>query len=116
MILASYMPQADVMALHDPQGPPDAPDDADVISLEILGVDVFDIDTENGTQLTVRRALVSSAGPAVLVGDRAEANEDAIRREQMPDRIVIAIGTARAQLAAIRARRGSARFRPGEVK
>lgn len=55
MILASYMPQADVMALHDPQGPPDAPDDADVISLEILGVDVFDIDSENGTQMTAVR-------------------------------------------------------------
>jgi len=103
MILASHLPQADILYHHYylPDGRAD-PHGADVSSLELIGTDAFDVTGPAGVPITVRRVVMRyTDAPAVFVADYVETNEDDVPSEQVPARVVIAIGLARARLAAL---------------
>jgi len=102
MILASHLPQADILYHHYlPDGRAD-PHGADVSSLELIGTDAFDVTGPAGVPITVRRVVVRyTDAPAFFIADHVETNEDDVPSEQIPERVVIAIGQARARLAAL---------------
>lgn len=101
MILASYLPQADILYHHYGSDGRADPHGADAISLELIGTDVFDVTGPAGVPITVRRLVVRyTDAPAFFIADHVETNEDDVPSEQVPERVGVAIGLARVQLAA----------------